>query len=602
MPLSRRSPARREPGGVRIRVATLLLACLALSPLGARAVSSPCVDTPRLPRDNPVYEFQRQAFGFHDEELILCSDGGAPDSGVHISARLWVPESCPGVGGCAGVVIGHGFGFNKETTFADMLQAVRLGMYALSYDVRGQGLSGGQATFLASEDIADQAAILRWWHENVQPTKTAFYGISQGGWLSWTAGEFNCGAARAASYDSSIPCDHGGRWIDAIAPVQSPTKYFDDGTCPVFSGEALVYSRGNADVLAGLIPCITEGRPPDVPGLFVDVSKRLDRVDVPVYAVSSFYDRLVLPQLVTEAYEVLHARTLDPGDIMYGEDVRLTMSLDAHGAVGGNLAVTGDVFTWINHKINGGPPLRDAPVAFAQEWDAGAFRLEPAWPVPGTTQRTFYLGRGGGAGVLASAPGANGEDELRNLPVLASPPEAPFLNTAVSVGGAQELPDMRLVYATEPLAEAIEVTGQPSATVLVSSANAAGQGNGQLHLFLSELAADGSLKSFAQGVRGLTGLGPTPKAITIPLTVAAHRVDVGNRLVLAIAPSDVAVVMPARGLDPFYVGYGAAAPSSITIPIVPIDRVPPPGSPPSGAGFTDDPLGAICAALGLPCP
>jgi hypothetical protein len=34
---------------------------------------------------------------------------------------------------------------------------------------------------------------------------------------------------------------------------------------------------------------------------------------------------------------------------------------------------------------------------------------------------------------------------------------------------------------------------------------------------------------------------------------------------------------------------------------VPVDRVPPPGNPPSGAAFTDDPMGAICTALNLPC-
>ena len=48
----------------------------------------------------------------------------------------------------------------------------------LSYDVRGQGSSGGQAAFLGRDDIADQAAVLAWWHANVKPTKTAFYGIS----------------------------------------------------------------------------------------------------------------------------------------------------------------------------------------------------------------------------------------------------------------------------------------------------------------------------------------------------------------------------------------------------------------------------------------
>ncbi|MGH2726742.1 MAG: hypothetical protein ACRDKS_07170, partial [Actinomycetota bacterium] len=68
-----------------------------------------------------------------------------------------------------------------------------------------------------------------------------------------------------------------------------------------------------------------------------------------------------------------------------------------------------------------------------------------------------------------------------------------------------------------------------------------------------------------------------------------------------ITPSDVAVTFLARGLDPFFVHHDANAPSAITIPLVPVDRVPPAGDPPSGAGFTEDPLGAICEALSLPC-
>jgi predicted acyl esterase len=585
-----------------MRTAVLLLASLALSPLGARGASEPCAETPRLPSDNPVFEFQRRSFGFHDEELILCSDGGAPDSAIHIAARLWVPAECPGVGGCAGVVIGHGLGFSKETTFADMLAVVRLGMYALSYDVRGQGLSGGQAGLLSREDIADQAAVLRWWHANVRPTKTAFYGISQGGWLSWTAAEFNCGAARAAHYDSSIPCDTGGRWIDAIAPMQSPMRYVDDGTCSAFGFETFVYSRGNPEVGGALVPCATESRVDGVPGAFIDVLNRLGRVDVPVYAVSSFYDRLVSPKIITLAYERLRARTLDRNDVLFGRDVRLTLSNDAHGSVGGNLAVTGDVFAWFDSQINGGPALRAAPVAISQEWSSDAFRLERSWPIAGASGRTYYLGRDAGGGVLAASPVGSGKDELRNVPVVASPPEVPFANTAVPIGSGQELPDMRLVYATTPLANTIEITGEPTTTFWVSSSNAAAQGVGQLHVFLSEVSPDGSVTTFSQAVRGLRDLGPQPRRVTIPLSLAAHRVDSGNRLVLSIAPSDVLVVIPAHGPDPFFVGYGGATPSSLFIPVVPVNRTPPPGQPPAGAAYTDDPLGAICDALGLPCP
>jgi len=435
------------------RLGALLLVVASLLPAGARAgVPSPCIGTPRPPA-NPAFKAQERIFGFHDEELVICSPGAT--SPVHIAARLWVPATCPGVGGCAGVVIAHGFGFMKELTVADMYSAVGRGLYVLSYDVRGQGSSGGQAAFLGRDDIADQAAVLSWWHRKVRPTKTAFYGLSQGGYLSWTAAVYNCGASRAANYDSTIPCDAGGRWIDAIAPLQGPTEYFNDGTCPLFGVEAVVYSRANPALVTALLPCATGGAPKVPPGIFVDVAHRMDRIDVPVYAVTSFYDRLVLPQLVTAAYERLHARAIDASDPYFGTDVRLTISNDSHGAVGGNFAVLDDVFAWIQHQVASGPAPRAAKVAIAQEWDANKFRLESDWPIPGTTDGTFYLARGGSL----AAPAGKKADELRNLPVLASPPEAPFVGTVVSVNNDRAIRDMRLVYKTAPLAQTMEVTG-----------------------------------------------------------------------------------------------------------------------------------------------
>ena len=99
----------------------------------------------------------------------------------------------------------------------------------------------------------------------------------------------------------------------------------------------------------------------------------------------------------------------------------------------------------------------------------------------------------------------------------------------------------------------------------------------------------------------LIGLGPDPVAVHVPLSIASHRIDAGNALMLVITPSDIAVALPAPGIDPWYVHHDAAAPSSIALPVVPVDRTPPPGQPPSGSSYTDDPTGAICGALNLPC-
>lgn len=592
---------RGKGGGLKTRMAVLLLLAAVFIPEGVRADVASCVETSRPDPSNPALQLQEQMFGFHDEELVLCSPGDS--NPVQIAARLWVPKDCADSGGCPGVVIAHGFGFNKEATVADAHQAVLLGMYVLSYDVRGQGASGGQAAFLSSEDIADQAAVLRWWHEKVKPTKTAFYGISQGGWLSWTAAVFNCGADRASSYDSSIPCDQGGRWIDAIAPVEGPTKDISDGTCQLFTFEAFAESRGNPAILEGLEPCITDGSPGQISGAIVNVEDRLDRIDVPVYAVTSFFDRLVPARQITSAYEQLHARTMDSSDNLYGKDVWLTISNEGHGAVGGNFAVTGDVFNWIDHEINGRPLLRDASatVAIAQAWAGNAFQLEAAWPIPDSTTKTLYLARAQGAGVLAEGPGDTGLDELRNVPIATSPPEIPFADNAITLEDTHELPDARLVYLTGSYDETIEITGEPSATIWVSSANPASEGAGQLNLSLSEVTPDGSAHPFSHGRRGLSGLGPQPVAVIIPLSVSGHRIAKGSTLMLSITPSDVTIALPARGADPFYVNHTTAAPSSITLPLAPVTRTPPPGNPPSGAAFTDDPVGTLCTASGLPC-
>jgi ABC-2 type transport system ATP-binding protein len=574
-------------------LAVLLL--VAVIPAGARA-STTCVSTPRPP-SNPGSQAQERAFGFHDEEIFICSPGVS--SPVEIAARLWVPKSCPGVGGCPGVVIAHGFGFSKELTVSDMYTAVGKGFYVLSYDVRGQGASGGQAELLGRDDIADQAAVLAWWHRNVRPTKTAFYGISQGGWLSWTAAVYNCGAARAAHFDSTIPCDAGGRWIDAIAPAQGPTELIDDGTCSIFMTEVFAESRANPAFAKSLEPCLTEGRPTPPEGAFVDVAHRMDRIDVPVYAVTSFYDRLVPARQVTAAYEHLHARALDPKDDLYGKDVRLILSNDGHGDVGGNFAIINDLFTWMVHELAGGPGLRDAPVSIAQEWAGNTFRLEQAWPIPGTANQTLLLSRSG-AGALGSGAGGT-PDELRNLPMMDSGPSIPFATTVVQTDNDTEIRDSRLVYKSAPFTATTEITGQPEATFYVSSSNTASRGLGQLVVGLSELSPDGSAHEFSYARIGLVGLGPAPAPIHVLLSIASHRVDAGNTLMLTVSSSDVTVAYPAPGTDPYYIHHDASAPSSLTVPIAPIDRIPPPGTPPSGASYTQDPVGAICSALKLPC-
>jgi len=574
----------------------LFIVAACATPVGGRA--SACVETPRPDSANPVLAQQRAQFGFHDEELVLCSPGFTEP--VHLAARLWVPDACVG-GDCPAVLIAHGFGFSKEATVADMYNAVGRGLVVLSYDVRGQGASGGQSAFLQRDDVADQAAVLAWMYRELAPTKVAVYGVSQGGWLAMVAAIYNCGSSRAASFDLSVPCDEGGRWVDAVVPMQGPTRFEGDGTCSTFLLQAIPMSRGNTRLTDAAAGCIADGSHPEG-SIILDLTPGLDAIDVPVYFVTSFMDRLVLPQLVTEAYEHMRARGASAED-PYAQDVRMLISNDGHGDVGGNFAVLDEVFAWIARALAGQSHPNEAPIAVAQEWGANRFRLEAAWPIPGTTDQVRLLSRSGSdaTGALVVDSPAGEAEPLFNVPNASSPPGVPFVGSMLRTQGSQGRPGMRLVYFTDPMPDTIEITGLPEASVWVSSSNAAGVGEGQIHVSLAEVTPAGDVTEFARGRRGVRGLGANPREVIVPLTVSGHRIDVGNRLMLAISPSDVGEAVPARTTDTMFVHHDASAPSGIRFSTVPVDRSLPPGDAPSGAAFTENPTGAICAALRLPC-
>jgi hypothetical protein len=73
------------------RTAAALLVLAGLIPAQARAgVAPPCVATSRLPA-NPLLQLQEQAFGFHDEELVICTPGA--DKSTRLDCRPIVKKS-----------------------------------------------------------------------------------------------------------------------------------------------------------------------------------------------------------------------------------------------------------------------------------------------------------------------------------------------------------------------------------------------------------------------------------------------------------------------------------------------------------------------------
>lgn len=202
---------------------------------------------------------------------------------------------------------------------------------------------------------------------------------------------------------------------------------------------------------------------------------------------------------------------------------------------------------WLKGKQNGVD--RDAPVRFfvmgVNEW-----RDAPAWPVAGTTSATYYLSGGkantaaGNGTLVAALPGA-GTDEYRYDP---RDPVPSLYGSATYTVAADQRPlagrrDI-LVYQTAPLAEAVEVIGNPEVELYASSSAP----DTDFFVRLIDVAPDGLARDVSLGmVRARYRGGPGKPALltpgevtkfTIRLGPTANRFLPGHRLRLDVTSSD----------------------------------------------------------------
>jgi DNA-binding transcriptional LysR family regulator len=332
-----------------------------------------------------------------------------------------------------------------------------------------------------------------------------------------------------------------------------------------------------------------------------DLQARADRIDVPVYFATSYFDRLVPASNTTNIYERLRARAADKNDPYYGTDVRLILSNDAHGDIGSNFAVLTDLFTWLERQLEDDPtPLRDAPVASAQEWDGSSFRLEHEWPIAGTKVRDRFLSVGDDGPQLTSSMPKSSTADVANVPVIGTGPWIPVAGSAIEVQTIGLLPGDSVRYRSARAGSLTEITGTPVAHLWLSTPD--GGSYGQVTIALEEVDSEGTVTQFARIRRGFSDLSATPTEKVIPLSTSSWRIDPTHRLQLTVIATDIAQALPALTNRSVVISHGPKAPSRLEVPTVDPNRALPPGAPPSGTSFTADPGTTLCSALGLPCP
>jgi predicted acyl esterase len=206
-----------------------------------------------------------------------------------------------------------------------------------------------------------------------------------------------------------------------------------------------------------------------------------------------------------------------------------------------------------------------------REW-----RRATAWPLPTETRVKFYLH----GGALSRTPAAvAGRDDV----AMGEPAKAVSTQMKQAPGG--------LLYETEPLASAVEVTGYPVMDLWMS----ADTGDADVVTEISDVAPDGSTRTYQMVGRLRAShrkLSPAPyanfglpyhshlKADVLPLpkgqpvelkfamTPMSYLFPKGHRIRLSVTFSDPA--SEAGGRAQAAVWSGSGAPSAVELPIIPV--------------------------------
>jgi len=229
----------------------------------------------------------------------------------------------------------------------------------------------------------------------------------------------------------------------------------------------------------------------------------------PVSMVTGWWDLFVPGQL--RDYAAIRA---------VGVTARLVVGPWLHGEPGELKETTRQDIAWLDHHLNGGPPLGGAPVrVFLQQ--AGTWLEFEDWPPPATVGAGYYLRAGGGlspeAEPGAARPGTFVYDPADPTPSaggpLLQPPGKQVDNAAI------EARDDVLTFTSDPLPADQDLVGPVSARVFLRT----GREHADVFVRVCDVDAQGVSRNIVDGIRRLS-----------PLTVPAADVRVGDDGILAV--------------------------------------------------------------------
>jgi uncharacterized protein len=266
----------------------------------------------------------------------------------------------------------------------------------------------------------------------------------------------------------------------------------------------------------------------------------------------------------------------------------------------------GELVRFFDHQLKGtSTGIEREPVIHYFTMGENVWKTSPTWPVPGTTNQTWYFA-GDGALATDRPAAAVGADRYTVDTTVGTGPTSRW-NTLLG-GGPAAYPDRAdldrrlLTYTSGPLPRPLVVTGQPLVTLhLTSSAT-----DGEFFVYLEEVSPEGRVGYVTEGVlraslrriapdrapyRQVPPYHPLTKASAEPLVPGApfdlvfdllptsYQFPAGSRIRIAVAGADRDhfARIPAGATPTITMYRTTARPSHVVLPVVP-PRRPPPGA------------------------
>ncbi|MFJ6703383.1 MULTISPECIES: CocE/NonD family hydrolase [unclassified Streptomyces] len=487
----------------------------------------------------------------HRSDKVMAVDGVRLDTSFFTT---------PGTGRRPAVLLAHGFGGSKDDTREEAEDLARHGYAVLTWSARGFGRSTGRIGLNDPKgEVADVSRLLDWLAAQPQvrldgpgDPRVGIAGGSYGGAISLLA------AGHDRRVDAIAPSITYWNLADALFPngvfkkLWAGIFFNTGGGCARFEPDlCAMYDRvaetGRPDAAAVKL---LEERSPSAVG---------SRIKVPTLLFQGQTDSLFTLAQSDAAAKAIRANGA-PVDVDW----------IAGGHDGGDLEtgrVEGRITSWFDHYLKGDRATGTGP-AFRITRTGGVDSTDGTARLRGATSDTYP----GLADDPKSIPLTGGTQRVEN-PAGATPPAVSALPGLGAAGGLSQLSSLGLGVSLDfpgqyahfdsaPVADTVQITGSPTATVHVTSTSDDAVLFGKVY----DVGPGGTRKVLpAQLVTPVRVEGAKQgKDVTITLPAVDHEVQKGHRLSLVLASTDLGYASPAAPAV-----YTVSLKGALTVPTAP---------------------------------